>query len=297
MMNENGFLFDDGVTARLGTNHYLVHTTSGNADRIHAWFEEWLQTEWTDLKVFVTPVTEQWAQFGIAGPKAREVLEKLEGTIDFSNEAFPFMTMKAGTLEGVTARVFRISFSGELSYEIAVPANRGLGLWNALMEAGEEFDIEPYGTEALHVLRAEKGFIAIGDETDGTVTPLDLGLDWAVSKKKPDYIGKRSLERSYLAGPNRKELVGLLTEDPQTVLPDGAYAVETVKPKPPMTMIGQVSSSYWSPTLKRSIALGLIRNGRARKGETISFPLEDRVVKARIVDPVFYDQEGKRLNG
>jgi sarcosine oxidase subunit alpha len=178
-----------------------------------------------------------------------------------------------------------------------VPANRGLGLWNALIEAGEEFDIEPYGTEALHVLRAEKGFIAIGDETDGTVTPLDLGLSWAVSKKKPDYIGKRSLERAHLAGPNRKELVGLLTEDPQTVLPDGAYAVEAVKPKPPMTMIGQVSSSYWSPTLKRSIALGLIRNGRARKGETISFPLEDRVVKARIVDPVFYDQEGKRLNG
>ena len=297
MMNENGFLFDDGVTVRLGTNHYLVHTTSGNADRIHAWFEEWLQTEWTDLKVFVTPVTEQWAQFGIAGPKARDLLEKLEGTIDFSNEAFPFMTMKAGTLEGVTARVFRISFSGELSYEIAVPANRGLGLWNALIEAGEEFDIEPYGTEALHVLRAEKGFIAIGDETDGTVTPLDLGLNWAVSKKKPDYIGKRSLERTYLAGPDRKELVGLLTEDPQTVLPDGAYAVEAVKPKPPMIMIGQVSSSYWSPTLKRSIALGLIRNGRARKGEIISFPLEDRVVKARIVDPVFYDQEGKRLNG
>jgi sarcosine oxidase subunit alpha len=207
------------------------------------------------------------------------------------------MTMRAGTLEGATARVFRISFSGELSYEIAVPANRGLGLWNVLIEAGEEFDIEPYGTEALHVLRAEKGFIAIGDETDGTVTPLDLGLNWAVSKKKPDYIGKRSLERTYLAGPNRKELVGLLTEDPQTVLPDGAYAVEAVKPKPPMTMIGHVSSSYWSPTLKRSIALGLIRNGRARKGETISFPLEDRVVKARIVDPVFYDQEGKRLNG
>ena len=297
MMNENGFLFDDGVTARLGDDHFLVHTTSGNADTIHAWFEEWLQTEWMDMKVFVTPVTEQWAQFALAGPKARNVLEKLEGTIDFSGDAFAPLDMKEGTLAGIPVRIFRISFSGEMSYEIATPSGYGRGLWDTLMAAGEEFGIEVYGTEALHVLRAEKGFIAIGDETDGTVTPLDLGLNWAVSKKKADYIGKRSLERSYMAGPNRKQLVGLLTEDPQTVLPDGAYAVETVTPKPPMKMIGQVSSSYYSPTLKRSIAMGLIRNGQARMGETISFPLEDKVVKAKIVDPVFYDKEGTRQNG
>ncbi len=297
MLTEDGFLFEDGVTVRLGEDHFLVHTTSGNADRIHGWFEEWLQTEWTDYKVFVTQATEQWSQFALAGPRARDVLAKLDSTIELDNESFEFLTMKEGTLAGAPVRIFRISFSGELSYEIATPAGYGRHLWDTLMEAGDEFGIEPYGTEALHVLRAEKGFIAIGDETDGTVTPLDLALNWAVSKKKPDYIGKRSLERSYLSGPDRKELVGLLTDDPATVLPDGAYAVEKVEPKPPMKMIGQVSSSYYSPTLKRSIAMGLICNGRSRMGDTISFPLEDKVVTAKIVDPVFYDKEGERLNG
>ncbi len=297
MMNEDGFLFDDGVTVRLGDDHFLMHTTSGNSDRIHGWLEEWLQTEWMDMKVFVTQVTEQWAQFALAGPRARAVLGKLDSSIDFDGEAFPPLVMRAGTLAGVPVRVFRISFSGEMSYEIATPSGFGRSLWDNLLKAGEEFGIEVYGTEALHVLRAEKGFIAIGDETDGTVTPLDLGLDWAVSKKKPDYIGKRSLQRACQSAPDRKQLVGLLTDDPQTVLPDGAYAVEEVKPKPPMKMIGQVTSSYYSPTLKRSIAMGLIRNGRDRMGDTISFPLEDKVVTAKIVDPVFYDKEGKRQNG
>ncbi len=297
MMNEDGFLFDDGVTVKLGEDHYLVHTTSGNADRIHGWFEEWLQTEWTDLKVFVTNVTEQWSQFAVAGPRAKAVLGKLDGSVDFSDDDFGFMSLREGELAGVPARVFRISFSGELSFEIATPAGHGRHLWDAILEAGESEGIGVYGTEALHVLRAEKGFIAIGDETDGTVTPLDLGLDWAVSKKKPDYIGKRSLQRSWQSAPDRKQLVGLLTDDPETVLPDGAYAVEKVLPAPPMKMIGQVTSSYYSPTLKRSIAMALIRNGKSRMGETISFPLADKTVTAKIVDPVFYDKEGERLNG
>jgi sarcosine oxidase, subunit alpha len=167
-----------------------------------------------------------------------------------------------------------------------------------IMDAGSEFGIEPYGTEALHVLRAEKGFIVIGDETDGTTTPIDVGMDGMVSKKKADFIGKRSLEQSYLKGPNRKQLVGLFTEDPQEVLPDGAYAVRVVKDKPPMEMIGQVTSSYMSPTLGRSIAMALIENGRARMGETLSFPLEGgKVIKAKIVDQVFYDKDGGRMNG
>ena len=171
------------------------------------------------------------------------------------------------------------------------------GLWNALLEAGAEFGIEPYGTEALHVLRAEKGYIVVGDETDGTTTPHDVGLSGLVSKKKADFLGKRSLEQSFLAGPNRKQLVGLLTENPEDVLPDGAYAVRAVKDKPPMDMIGQVTSSYMSPTLGRSIAMALIENGRARMGETISFPLEGgKVMRALITDTVFYDKEGARLN-
>ena len=297
MMNELGFLTDDGVTARLADDHFLMHTTSGGADRISAWLEEWLQTEWTHYKVFVTPVTEQWAQFAIAGPKARDVLAKLDPDFDLSNEAFPHMSFKIGKLGGYPVRVFRISFSGEQSYEVATPANLGRGLWEGILSAGEEFGIEPYGTEALHVLRAEKGYIVVGDETDGTTTPIDVGLDGLVSKKKADFIGKRSLEQSYLKGPNRKQLVGLLTEDPNEVLPDGAYAVRVVKDKPPMEMIGQVTSTYMSPTLGRSIAMALIENGRSRMGETLSFPLEGgKVVRAKITDTVFYDKEGARIH-
>jgi sarcosine oxidase subunit alpha len=297
MMNELGFLTDDGVTVRLGDDHFLMHTTSGGADRISAWLEEWLQTEWTQYKVFVTNVTENWSQFAIAGPKAREVLQKLDPSFDISHEALPHMSFIEGKLGAYPVRVYRISFSGELSYEVATPSNYGLGLWKDIVAAGAEFGLEPYGTEALHVLRAEKGYIVVGDETDGTTTPIDVGLDGLVSKKKADFLGKRSLEQEYLKAPNRKQLVGLLTEDPNDVLPDGAYAVRHVKDKPPMEMIGQVTSSYKSPTLGRSIAMALIENGRARMGETISFPLPGgKVVRAKITDTVFYDKEGAKLN-
>ena len=296
MMNELGFLSDDGVTVRLAEDHFLMHTTSGGADRIAAWLEEWLQTEWTHYKVFVTPVTEQWAQFAIAGPKARDVLAKLAPDFDISHEALPHMAFREGKLGLYPVRVYRISFSGELSFEVATPANLGRGLWNEIVEAGREFGLEAYGTEALHVLRAEKGYIVVGDETDGTTTPIDVGLDGLVSKKKADFIGKRSLEQPYLKGPERKQLVGLLTEDPNEVLPDGACAVKEVKDKPPMETIGQVTSTYMSPTLQRSIAMALIQNGRQRMGETISFPLEGKVIRAKIVDPVFYDKEGTKLN-
>ncbi|MCA3555324.1 sarcosine oxidase subunit alpha family protein [Aestuariivirga sp.] len=297
MMNELGFLTDDGVTVRLGDDHFLMHTTSGGADRISAWLEEWLQTEWTHYRVFVTNVTENWSQFAIAGPMAREVLRKLEPSFDISNAALPHMSFVEGRLGPYPVRVYRISFSGELSYEVATPANHGLGLWKEIVAAGGEFGLEPYGTEALHVLRAEKGYIVVGDETDGTTTPIDVGLDGLVSKKKADFLGKRSLDQEYLKAPNRKQLVGLLTEDPDDVLPDGAYAVRHVKDKPPMEMIGHVTSSYRSPTLGRSIAMALIENGRARMGETISFPLPGgKVVRARIADTVFYDKEGAKLN-
>jgi sarcosine oxidase subunit alpha len=296
MMNELGFLIDDGVTVRLGEDHFLMHTTSGGADRIAQWLEEWLQTEWTQYRVFVTPVTEQWAQFAIAGPRARDVLAKLSPDFDISNEAFPHLSCKEGRLGTYPVRVFRISFSGELSFEVATPANLGASLWDEILAAGAEYGITVYGTEALHVLRAEKGFIVIGDETDGTVTPYDVGLDGLVSKKKADFIGKRSLEQSFLRAPGRKQLVGLFTEDPKEVLPDGAYAVRDVQHKPPMQMIGQVTSTYYSPTLDRSIAMALIENGRGRMGETLSFPLADKVVRAKIVDPVFYDKDGSRQN-
>lgn len=296
MCNENGFLMDDGVVVRLSEDSWLCHTTTGGADRIHAWMEDWLQCEWWDWKVYTANLTEQYAQIAVAGPNARTLLERLGG-MDVSKEAFPFMTWREGTLGGFRARVYRISFSGELSYEIAVPASEGLALWRALLEAGEDLGVAPYGTEAMHVLRAEKGFIMIGDETDGTVIPQDLGLDWAISKKKEDYLGKRAQQRPYMVSPDRWRLVGLETLD-GSVLPDGAYAVdEGYNANGQRNMQGRVTSSYYSPTLDRGIAMGLVRRGPERMGEVLEFPVDGgRVIKARIVDPVFYDKEGERQN-
>ena len=292
MCDEQGFLFDDGVAARLGEDCFLLHTTSGGAERVHGWLEDWLQTEWTDLRVHVANVTEHWAQIALAGPNARAVLESAGCDIDLDRAAFRFFDWREGHVAGAPARVYRVSFTGELTYEIAAPAGYGLAVWEALIAAGAA----PYGTESLHVMRAEKGFIAIGDETDGTVTPLDLGLGWAVSEKKADFIGKRGLERSHLCAPGRLQLVGVLTRDPSIVLPDGAPAVE-IGAAAPFAPIGRVTSTYFSPTLGRSIALALIAGGRGRIGETVGFSTGGAtVVPARLVDPVFYDKEGERQN-
>ncbi|WP_112321482.1 sarcosine oxidase subunit alpha family protein [Oceanibium sediminis] len=297
MCTENGFLFDDGVVARLSEDSFLCHTTSGGSDRVHVWMEEWLQTEWWDLAVFTANLTEQYAQIAVVGPKAREVLERLGG-MDVSREVLPFMGFAEGTLGGIAARVHRISFSGELSFEIAVPAGQGLAFWLACLEAGADLGIQPYGTEALHVMRAEKGFIMIGDETDGTVTPHDLNLGWAVSKKKADFIGKRAMERADLVRPDRKQLVGLETLEPRTVLPDGAHAVEGARLANGMAnMIGHVTSTHFSPTLGRSIAMALIKGGAGRMGEVLEFPVDKGVtIRARVVDPVFLDKDGERQN-
>ncbi len=298
MCTDNGFLFDDGVVARLGPDAFLCHTTTGGAERVHAWLEEWLQTEWHDLDVWVANLTEQFAQVAIVGPRARDLLQALDGDIDLSREALPFMGWAEGALAGIPARVFRISFSGELSFEVAVPAGRGREFWDACLAAGAAFDVQPYGTEALHVLRAEKGYIMIGDETDGTVTPQDLGLGWAVSRKKADFIGKRAQARADLVRDDRKQLVGLLTEDPAEVLPDGAHAVDgPLRERGPTPTLGHVTSSYFSPTLGRSIAMALIAGGARRMGETLAFPLEGgRSVAARVVDPRFFDPDGDRLD-
>ncbi|MEL6197969.1 MAG: glycine cleavage T C-terminal barrel domain-containing protein, partial [Pseudomonadota bacterium] len=299
MCNENGFLMDDGVVARLGDDRFLCHTTTGGSDRIHAHLEEWLQTEWWDLQVHTVNVTEQWAQVAVAGPNARTLIEAIGTDIDISAEALPFMSWTEGTVAGCPARLFRISFSGELGFEIAVPAAQGMQLWTALLERGEALGVMPYGTEALHVMRAEKGFIMIGDETDGTVTPQDLGLSWAVSKKKEDFVGKRAQSRVDLARPGRKQLVGLLTENPAERLPDGAHAVKRLRDKAPMKTIGHVTSTYHSPTLGRSIAMALIEDGKRLMEEeaVLTFPLEGgTVMRARCVDPVFYDREGERLH-
>lgn len=297
MLGEDGMIMDDGVTSCLGENHYLMTTTSGGAARVLAWLEEWLQTEWPELKVYLTSVTEQYATLQLAGPNARALLQSFTSDIDLSAEAFPFMSWRDGTVGGIPARVFRISFTGELSYEINVPSSAGLSLWSDLMIAGEKYGITPFGTETMHILRAEKGFIIVGQETDGTVTPNDLGMDWIVSQKKPDFIGKRSLARADMVRADRKQLVGLKTTDPEEVLPEGGQIVAETRPEPPMAMIGHVTSSYYSAALGHSIAMALVKGGRSRIGETVYVPLENRTISCEIVEPVFYDKEGSRMNG
>jgi sarcosine oxidase subunit alpha len=207
------------------------------------------------------------------------------------------MEWKDGQIAEFEVRAFRISFSGELSYEIALPANQGIAFWQVLLEAGQEFGVMPYGTEALHVMRAEKGFIMIGDETDGTVIPQDLGMNWAISKKKTDFLGKRAQERSYMVDPNRWRLVGLETTD-GSVLPDGAYAVgQGHNANDQKNTIGRVTSTYYSPTLSRGIAMGLVHKGPERMGEIIDFPkIDGTVVKVKIVDQVFFDKDGEKQN-
>ncbi len=297
MLGEDGMVMDDGVTARLGEHHYLMTTTSGNAAPVLAHLEEYIQTEWPELDVYCTSVTEQFATISIAGPNARRLLSELTSDIELSPNAFPHMALREGTVAGVAARVFRVSFTGESAYEINVPSSFGLAVWQAITTAGEKYGITPFGTEAMHVLRAEKGFIIVGQETDGSINPIDLGMDWIVSKKK-DFVGKRSLTRSDMAKPDRKQLVGILTDDPETVLPEGAHLVERVEPKPPMTMLGHISSSYYSPNVGRSIALALVKGGLAKKGQKLTAPLLDgRKVRCTIVDPVFFDPEGERLRG
>ncbi|MDO5756203.1 MAG: sarcosine oxidase subunit alpha family protein [Rhodobacterales bacterium] len=296
MCGENGFLSDDGVVARIDEDSFLCHTTTGGAERIHAHMEEWLQTEWWDWDVYVANVTEQYAQIAVVGPHARDTLAKLTDD-DISAEALPFMAWKDITLGGMQARAYRISFSGELSYEIAVKASEGRALWDALLAAGSTFNVTPYGTEALHIMRAEKGFIMIGDETDGTVIPQDLGLNWAISKKKEDYIGKRAQARSHMTDPARWKLVGLETLD-GSVLPDGAYATAVgTNANGQRETQGRVTSTYHSPTLERGIAMGLVLNGPDRMGEVLEFPrLDGAVIRAKIVDAVFFDKDGEKQN-
>jgi sarcosine oxidase subunit alpha len=298
MLNEDGMIMDDGVTTRLGENHYHMTTTTSGAAGVLDWLEEWLQTEWPGLDVKLTSVTEQWAVATLSGPNAGKILKSAGVDIDLSPSEFPFMSMRECHISGLPARIFRISFTGELSYEINVAARYGLALWTLLMQQGAEHGITAYGTEAMHVLRAEKGFIIVGQETDGSVTPHDVGMDWIVSQAKTDFIGKRALARKSMELGNRKQLVGLLCSDANTVIPEGAHAVLNPNQPLPMDMLGHVTSSYFSPNLGRSIAMGLLKGGHQRNGEKVYFPLLDgRVLEAIITDPVFFDPEGARIDG
>jgi len=296
LLKEDGFIMDDGVSARLAPDRFHLTTTTGGAARVLNMMEDYLQTEWQDLDVWLTSTTEQWAVLALQGPQARNVLQLLVHDIDLSPEAFPHMAIREGHICGIPTRLFRVSFTGELGFEINVPADQGRMIWDRVMEAGAPFGITPYGTEAMHVLRAEKGFIIIGQDTDGTVTPMDAGLDWAIGKKKPDFVGKRSLARPDIVAPGRKQLVGLLTEDPNVVVDEGAQIVADPSQPVPMTMIGHVTSSYWSATLGRSIALALVVGGQGRMGETLHVPMPDRTHRVTVSGMVFVDPEGAHLN-
>jgi sarcosine oxidase subunit alpha len=298
LLREDGFVADDGVVGRIAEDRFHVTTTTGGAPRVLAMMEDYRQTEWPDLKVWLTSTTEQWAVIALQGPKARDILAPFVEDADISHGAFPHMSVAICRVAGVPARLFRVSFTGELGFEVNVPADHGQPVWEALYAAGQPHGIVPYGTETMHVLRAEKGYIIVGQETDGTATPDDVGLTWAIGKAKPDFVGKRALARTGMVPPGeRKQLVGLLTETPSDVLEEGAQLVADPGQKPPMTMLGHVTSSYWSAVLGRSIALAMVKGGRARIGETLHVPMIDRVLRVTITEPVFYDPEGKKLDG
>jgi len=301
MCGVDGMVIDDGTVLRLAEDRFLVLTTTGGAAKILDWMEEWLQTEWDDLRVHCTSVTEQWVTFPVVGPRSRDVIGAVFGGVDVSNEAFPFMTWRDATLGGVPARLARISFSGELAFEVYVSPWYAVAVWQRLLEAGRGYGITPYGTETMHVLRAEKGYPIIGQDTDGTVTPQDLGLGWAVSKKKPDFAGQRSFARVANQDPLRKQLVGLLPVDRQTVLPEGSQIVEFCGdgklPTPPVPMLGHVTSSYRSAELGRPFALALVQEGRSRIGDTVHVPVHDALVLVEVTGSVLVDPEGARRDG
>ncbi len=295
LLGDDGYIRDDGVIGRLSDDRFHVTTTTGGAARVLNMMEDYLQTEWPDLDVWLTSTTEQWATIALNGPNARKLLEPFVEGLDISADAFPHMSIAECKVAGFPARLFRVSFTGELGFEVNVPAAHGRELWETLWEAGQKYDICPYGTETMHVLRAEKGYIIVGQDTDGTVTPYDAGISWAIGKAKPDFVGKRGLERPDLAAKGRKQLVGLLTRDGKTKLEEGAQIVLDPNQPIPMKMVGHVTSSYHSDAVGRPIAFAVLESGHDKMGDTIYIPMPEGVIEAEVTGTVFYDPEGARL--
>lgn len=296
MLTENGSILDDGVFACLGEHHYQVCTTSSGAARIFAWLEEWQQCEWPDLDVVLLPVTTQYATLTVSGPRARDVVQALGTDIDCSAAAFPHLHVREGTVGGCPARVFRVSYTGESSYEINVPAGRAPSLLDRLLDVGRDHGIVPMGVETLMVLRAEKGYLHVGADTDATTLPDDVGFGAVARKKQQDFIGRRSLARADALREDRLQLVGLLSENPAEVLAVGSQVLPTLGARLPARSRGRVTSSAMSPALGRSIALALVERGRSRIGEVVELYDQGVRRRARITEPVFYDPAGARLN-
>lgn len=292
-LKEDGVIYDDGVVACLGTNHYLASPTSGHAEAIAAWFERWRQTEWPSMKVAISPVTSNWASIAIAGPQARALLARLEPDFDISNSAFPHMQIREGTIGGVATRVARISFTGELQYEVSVPARYASSLMTLLLTPAGDFNPRPIGLEAWLRLRLEKGYLHLGSDTNGRTTPLDVGMADIVAKRKDDFIGKRSLTLTFATSPEREQLVGLISLE--GTLQVGGRALSPGHSKPPCPTEGYVTSACFSPSVGQSIGLALIERGRARQGETVSIYCGGTPVRCRITSPTFYDPANEKL--
>jgi sarcosine oxidase subunit alpha len=296
LLNEAGFIIDDGIVGRIAQDIFHLTVTTGGASRVLHMMEDYLQTEFAELRVWLTSITEQWAVIAVQGPKARAIIEPLVEGIDLKRECMPHMTVREGRICGVEMRLFRVSFTGELGFEVNVPAGYGRSVWESIWIEASKYEACAYGTESMHVLRAEKGFIIVGQETDGTVTPDDAGLGWTIGKEKQDYVGKRSLSRRDIVKTGRKQLAGLLTKDPKAVLEEGAQITLDPAPAAGTPALGHVTSSYWSSTLGRSIALAMIADARQRMGETLYAAMPEGSIAIEVVSPVFADPKGERVH-
>jgi len=295
MLHEDGRLLDDGVTFRLGENHYLLSAGSGTADAVYTHMVRLLQVVWPNLRVYVTTVTAQWVNICVCGPKAREVLASTGIDINLDANSFPFMSMREGQVAGKYSRVARVSYTGELSFEVNVRRRDGLAVWEALMDAGAAFGITPVGSETSGVLRIEKGYISAGAEGDGITNPFDAGMSWVVNMKKSDFVGKRSLVRDQSVDGLRQQVVGLLPQDEQFVMVEGSAIIEPKAVGEIPGFLGHVTASCFSPNLDRSISLALLKNGRDRHGDTVTVSGLDRTIEALVVPPVFIDAKGERM--
>ena len=293
MLSDDGLIFDDGVAFRIDNNRWFISTSSGHSDAVNQHMKKVLTFDHPDWDVKITNTTNQWNNATICGPLARQLLKKLSTNIDIDNGSFPFMTFRDGMVADIPARVIRVSFTGELSFEINVAPRNMLRLWEKIIEVGNEFKILPVGSEASHVLRVEKGFLSLGHEVDGTVDAYDLGMSWLMSKKKIDYIGKRSVNlRRGEKSQGRRELVGLLTHDPNEAIPEGA----------PITPRGEkvgtegfTTACVWSVVNKRWVGLALLDDGHSRHGEEACIRMKDKIIRAEITKPIFHDPDGKLL--
>lgn len=296
MLNENGIIIDDGVCARLADDHFLVNTTSGNADRINAWLDEWHQCEWPDLELVICPVTAQWGVSTIAGPRSRDILQRLPGIADLSNDRLPHMSHMSGRFDdGTPYRLQRVSYSGEMSYELSVPANLATEYFEQIVQLGAPLGLGLFGVEALQVLRTEKGFLHVGADTDGTTNPFDVGLRRIVENKRGDFVGARSLLRPADQRPGRRQFVGFELADPRATVLAGAHFVSGRGAD--RRSEGFVTSACRSPTLDKSIGLGLLERGFERKGERVQVFDAGEILPARIVDRSFFDADGERMRG